>query len=507
MPCQPRLIERKPLACPGPTSTIAPREPPLVFSSTLFLLLFLPVTLGLCLASPARLRNGLLLLASLLYYAWGESRFLPIVVTSVVLNHIFGLLAERFEGPSSRRAVIALAVAFNLGLLGYFKYATFFATSVNQAAAAVFHVGPLLSVRPIELPLGISFFTFHALSYVIDIHRRQVPAQRNLSLLALYVLFFPQLVAGPIVRYHEICDQLTHRQISVEGLSYGVQRFIVGLAKKMLIANSVAGIADGIFALPTNQLTAPLAWLGAIAYALQIYFDFSGYSDMAIGLASMFGFRFPENFNHPYVAQSITNFWRRWHMSLSRWFRDYLYIPLGGNRVGTRRVYFNLIVVFLLCGLWHGASWNFVVWGLLHGLFLVIERMGLAGLLQQRAWWPLRHAYCLIVIVVTWVFFRAPTLPAALGMLRAMFGAGHTSGFVEQPAIFLDHQGVLALVAGVVGSTPWLRVLAQRRATATRSSSTAAWEMGRVLALTALLVASAMRLSSGTYNPFIYFRF
>jgi len=475
-----------------------------VFSSTIFLFLFLPLVLGLYFLVRPGLRNGVLLLASLTYYAWGESKFLRLVLFSILGNYLFGLTIQALRSPRLRQLVLACAVVTNIGLLVWFKYVNFLSQSLDDLLRLL-HSKHDFQLAPVTLPLGISFFTFHALSYVVDIYRRDAVAQKNLPRLGLYILFFPQLIAGPIVRYHEICDQLEEREIDSLDLSLGIERFIVGLAKKMLIANSAAEIADAIFGLAGSDLTAPLAWLGVSAYAIQVYFDFSGYSDMAIGLARMFGFRFPENFNYPYVSQSMTEFWRRWHMSLSRWFRDYLYIPLGGNRSSGARTYFNLVTVFLLCGLWHGASWNFVIWGALHGLFLVIERLGLLRLLQ-RTWPPVRHAYCLSIILITWVFFRAPTLSVVEAFLRAMMGKGTGAGVLFRATNYLDHERLLALAAGVLGATPlvgWFR----RFQLEPGRLRAALFDLGRLTALLALALASAMRLSSGTYNPFIYFRF
>src|SRR6185436_9027443 len=309
--------------------------------------------------------------------------------------------------------------AVNLASLAFFKYAGFLAANLNALLGAT-GLGAV-PVPAVVLPIGISFFTFHAISYVVDVYRRDAVAQKGPVEAALYLLLFPQLIAGPIIRYRDIAAQLTARVVDLDGFATGVRRFVVGLGKKMLIANIVAVPADRLFALPAGELTAAHAWLAASCYTLQIYFDFSGYSDMAIGLAQLFGFRFKENFNYPYVSQSIQEFWRRWHISLSAWFRDYLYVPLGGNRVAPGRVYLNLVTVFFLCGLWHGASWTFVVWGLYHGAFLVLERLGLAAWLGRmpRA---LRHVYALLVVMVGWVFFRAESLSAAAGLLQAMAG-------------------------------------------------------------------------------------
>lgn len=463
------------------------------------------MVLGLYFSLRIELRNGVLLLASLAYYAWGESKFVPIALTSIVSNYALGLGIQSLRRPLLQKLLLAVAVGLNMGLLLWFKYANFTVTSVNDLLALVHvHRAPI-ALPPIALPLGISFFTFHALSYVIDIYRRQAVAQKNLLLLSLYILFFPQLIAGPIVRYHEIADQLALRRVSLADFATGIERFVVGLAKKMLIANSAAGVADAIFALPVGELTASIAWLGVLAYALQVYFDFSGYSDMAIGLARLFGFRFPENFAYPYVARSMTEFWRRWHLSLSRWFRDYLYVPLGGNRRGRLRTYLNLATVFLLCGLWHGASWNFAIWGALHGSFLIIERLGLARLLD-RVWSPLRHGYTLLVILVTWVFFRAPTLVSASAFLHAMLGAGKGAGVLYRAVDYVDHERLIALGVGLVGATPavaWLGRRFPQRGLVQRS----VFDLGKLCALAVMALVSAMRLSSGTYNPFIYFRF
>jgi alginate O-acetyltransferase complex protein AlgI len=340
-----------------------------VFAEPAFLFLFLPALLILYQLVPPRGRNLLLVLASLLFYAVGEWRFLPILLASVALNYWIALGIDRTRGTPAARIWLTVGVASDLALLFYFKY---FGFLLNQASYLFIDFPTEIPVP--ALPLGISFFTFHKISYKVDVYRGVCAVRRNPLDLALYILLFPQLIAGPIIRYHEIADQLLRRIVTREGFAEGVRRFVVGLGKKMLVANVVARPADAIFGLPSHELTPGLAWLGLACYTLQIYFDFSGYSDMAIGLGRMFGFRFPENFHYPYVALSITDFWRRWHLSLSRWFRDYLYIPLGGNRCSPRRLYANLLTVFFLCGIWHGANWTFIAWGLFHGLFLVLER-------------------------------------------------------------------------------------------------------------------------------------
>ncbi len=476
----------------------------MVFSSPIFLFLFLPVTLAVYFALPWRWRNTWLLGTSLVFYGWGEPKFVAVMLASIVTNFLLALWIDCFPDPRRRRLPLAAAVIVNIGLLATFKYADFVVGNLNSVLAEL-HLQPL-RLPDIALPIGISFFTFHALSYVIDVYRRKVPVQRNPFNIGLYIALFSQLIAGPIIRYHDVARQLEERSITRADFAYGVERFIIGLGKKVLIANSLAGPADLIFSIPGDQLTLPVAWLGLACYTLQIYFDFSGYSDMAIGLGRMFGFHFLENFNYPYIAQSMTEFWRRWHISLSNWFRDYLYIPLGGNRVAPWRVYLNLVIVFFLCGLWHGASWTFVFWGLFHGAFLVSERMGLTR--RMAAWRaPLRHAYLILVVMVSWVFFRSTTLSDAWGFLAAMTGMSPASGLEHPLALYADAQTLLALTTGAIGSAPVMPMV--RR-----------WLEGfpgpvidigasgiRLAAMASILMASAMLLAAGTYNPFIYFRF
>ncbi|GIK85347.1 MAG: alginate regulatory protein [Betaproteobacteria bacterium] len=476
----------------------------MVFSSAIFLFLFLPVTLAGYFLLPRRLRNLWLLGASLVFYAWGEPRFVVVMLGSIAFNFLLALWIARADATGARRRLLAVAVAGNLGLLAVFKYADFLTANVNAALAAA--GAQPLPLPGIALPIGISFFTFQALSYVIDVYRREVAVQRNPLDLGLYIALFPQLIAGPIVRYHDVAAQIAERSVTRAGFAYGVQRFVIGLGKKVLIANTLAVQADLVFSIPPDQLTASVAWFGLVCYTLQIYFDFSGYSDMAIGLGHMLGFRFLENFSHPYVAQSVTEFWRRWHISLSTWFRDYLYVPLGGNRVSAPRVYRNLFIVFLLCGLWHGASWTFVAWGMMHGLALVLERMGLARLLQR---WPaaLRHAYVLLFVMLAWVFFRADTFGDAAGFLRAMAGASPATGLEHSLAMLVDVPTLLALLAGIVGSAPVLSALRSNVDRLRPGMAQATAGVLGVAALSAILFACSLLIAAGTYNPFIYFRF
>jgi alginate O-acetyltransferase complex protein AlgI len=485
----------------------------MVFSAPMFLFLFLPAALAIHAILPSSLRNLFLLAGSLWFYAWGEKGYIVVLVASVALNYGNGLLVEWLQPPRVRGWGIGFAVAVNLALLAYFKYANFLVDNLNPVLFGL-HL-PQLALGPVHLPLGISFFTFHALSYVIDVYRREVPALRNPIDFALYIAFFPQSIAGPIVRYHDLAAQLVQRTITHAGWTSGASQFIFGLAKKMLIANTLAVPADAIFGLPAAALTCSLAWLGAICYTLQIYFDFSGYSDMAIGVARLFGFEFKANFDYPYAARSVTEFWRRWHISLSSWFRDYLYIPLGGNRHGTPRTYFNLVAVFFLCGLWHGANWTFVMWGLYHGAFLVLERMGLGERIEGQ---PslVRRGYLLLVVLIGWVFFRSATFGSAMAMLRGMAGLADASATTYLAAVYLQPDVVLALIAGIIfaGPTlPWLRQLHRRMTLAAAGrrwlgqSIEAAAALATVASQALLLCGSAMLLAANTYNPFIYFRF
>ena len=480
----------------------------MLFSSTVFLFGFLPVLLLLHLALRSlAARNALLLVASLCFYAWGETGWVLLLLVCAVQSYCFGLWIERRR---ESRLPVSLAVASNLALLVGFKYANFLVDNLRPLLAPLGLALPELA--PLHLPIGISFFTFQAITYVVDLRRGDAPLQRNPLRVALYVSLFPQLIAGPIVRYRQVAHQLAERRATREDVAAGARRFVVGLGKKVLLANTLAVPADRIFALPPGELPAAVAWLGALCYGLQIYFDFSGYTDMAIGLGRIFGFRFPENFRHPYVSRSIREFWRRWHMTLSSWFRDYVYIPLGGSRHGAARTTANLLLVFVLCGFWHGASWTFLVWGLLHGAFLVAERAGGERILARLPA-GIRVAYTLLVVSFAWVVFRADTLAQALGYWAAMLtpsgdGSPHTI------ALFLDARVALALAVGVLGATPWLPVLEDRlarKAARAGESSLArlewAWSSARWLVCNALLAACAMSLVSGTHNPFIYFRF
>ncbi|KJR96998.1 MAG: alginate O-acetyltransferase [Desulfobulbaceae bacterium BRH_c16a] len=482
----------------------------MVFSSITFLFFFLPAVLAITFCS-GKWKNPALLLASLLFYAWGEGIYLLVMIGSIVMNFTCGRLMRRgtsSENPS--RTVLLLAIIGNFALLGFFKYANFIAENLNTLLVQV-HL-PSIELGAVHLPIGISFFTFQAVSYLIDVYRGKVQAQTSLIRLGLYISLFPQLIAGPIVRYHDIATSLAKRKVDMADFSAGVQRFLLGLSKKVLLANPLAFTADKIFALPQSDLTSPLAWLGAICYTLQIYYDFSGYSDMAIGLGRMFGFRFLENFNYPYISGSIREFWRRWHISLSSWFRDYLYIPLGGSRRGKLRTYLNLLIVFLLCGLWHGASWTFVCWGLYHGFFLVIERTRLGSALDLL-WRPLRYSLTLCIIVVGWVIFRSDSIGFAFSYLGIMFGAAEETGRLSL-SMYTNQKLIFELTMAVIFAVPVLPALRKlhdrligRCSTSTAFSLEAFLAIGRLSVLAVLSYFSAISLAAGVYNPFIYFRF
>ncbi len=477
----------------------------MVFSSEIFLFVFLPATLVLYFLCPnAGAKNALLVLVSVVFYFWGGAEFVALILGLALANYGFGLaLAALPGGPTlERRLVLAAALVVDVGVLAFFKYSGFIASNLALFTGA--HPGANAGLTRLALPLGISFFTFHAVSYIVDVFRRTSQARRNPLEVVLYFTFFAQLIAGPIIRYKDVAEQLARRVVDAPGFAYGIRRFIVGLGKKVLIANTLGACVDRVFATPPQHVAQPLAWFALAAYTLQIYFDFSGYSDMAIGMARMFGFRFLENFNFPYISCSLREFWQRWHISLSRWFRDYLYVPLGGNRVQPWRVYVNLTIVFLLCGLWHGADWTFVAWGMIHGLFLVLER---TGLMRPITGTPIvRHVYVLAVVMFAWVFFRAESLSYAFGYLRALVRSSPAPGV--RLSDVADHETLVVFAVGCVLATP----VCSRWIEAALNDGT--WRQRIILgaaalpaALAAIFLASVAKIVAGTYNPFIYFRF
>lgn len=473
----------------------------MVFSSLTFICVFLPVVFLLSLAIPhMKAKNVVLSVASLLFYAYGEPVFVVLMIASTIVNYAFGRVLGRFESPDGRdaarrKAAVAVAVVLNLCFLGFFKYAGMFTTTVNDV------FGTAIPVPDIALPIGISFYTFQAMSYMIDVYRGDVASQRSYLNVLLYISFFPQLIAGPIIKYHDIEDQLDRRTVTLAGVASGFRRFCVGLAKKVLIANTMAVAVDSVFGASPDEINVAVAWIGAIAYVAQIYFDFSGYSDMAIGMARMFGFTYKENFDHPYVSTTVKEFWRRWHISLSTWFKEYLYIPLGGNRKGRARTAANKIVVFFCCGLWHGAAWTFVAWGLIHGFFLLLEEYLPIRKLPK----PIGWLYTFLVVTFAFVLFRAESFDQGLLMMQQMVTGFH----FDHASVSLAMQQltplfVATLVVAAVAATPVKDALARRIEASPRKD---AWDAAGCLFCFVLFVASFLALTSGGYNPFIYFRF
>ena len=464
----------------------------MLFSSIPFLYYFLPMVLGVYFVCPRRFRNGVLLAASLVFYAWGEPEFVWFMLLSIAQGYGFGLLAERWKNdPKRKNLPLAASLCISLGLLGWCKYAGFFAQNLRQLT------GWDIPVIRVALPIGISFYTFQIISYVVDVWRGTVPAQKNLIDLAAYIAMFPQLIAGPIVRYADVREQLNTRRTTGQDLAAGLSRFVAGLSKKVLLANTLYALVTQFKA--AEQRTVLFCWLYALAYVLHLYFDFSGYSDMAIGLGRIFGFHFPENFQYPYISRSITEFWRRWHISLGTWFRDYVYIPLGGNRVPRARWVLNLAVVWALTGMWHGAAWNFVAWGLLFAVLLLAEKLWLGEWLHRHP--ALGHFYVLAAVLASFVLFDADSVAGALGVLAGMAGLAGLPAADALSLYCLRSYAVLLLAA--VGSTPWPQKLWQRLA------GRAPWlcaVLGPV-GLAVLLVLDTAFLVDGSFNPFLYFRF
>ena len=470
-----------------------------------FLFVFLPLVIALYYLCRRELRNYILLAASVIFYAWGEPKYFLVMMLVVAVNYFCALLMDRFR--SWRKLFITLAILTNFGVLGYFKYTNFLIENLNL----LFHN----AIDPIQvvMPIGISFYIFQSVSYLIDVYRGETPAQRDFYKLFLYIALFPQLIAGPIVKYHDVADQIDHREFQFEHFAYGIKRFIIGLAKKMLIANVMGAVADRIFEANGFHYPCWMTWVGALAYTFQIYYDFSGYSDMAIGLGAIFGFRFLENFNYPYISRTITEFWRRWHISLSTWFKEYLYIPLGGNRVSKGRNLFNLFVVFVATGVWHGASWNFVVWGLWHGFFIILEK--LSSLPKKELKVPAKilcHIYTLLVVVIGWVMFRADTLSDAWIYLKRMFAINTESQVLVHWMMYLTYEEISVFAIAFICSFPLFRNLISAPAEGESDSQFADRQkiyqvIPANLWLMVLFVLAVMRIATSTYNPFIYFRF
>ncbi|MDE7225777.1 MAG: MBOAT family protein [Ruminococcus sp.] len=469
----------------------------MVFSSPVFLFVFLTAVYVLyCIVPSIKAKNVILLLFSLLFYTYGEPKAVLIMILSIVMNYVFGLAVGKEN--KGRKIILCISVISNLIILGIFKYAGFGAEMLNKL--------PFLSVSipAISLPIGISFYTFQAMSYVIDAYKNPEYVQKNPFKVALYITFFPQLVAGPIVKYYDFAGQIDKRTSTPQQTAEGIKRFIFGLSKKMLIANTMAFVADTVYSLDTSELSVPLAWLGALSYLFQIYFDFSGYSDMAIGLGHMFGFTFRENFNYPYISQSMQEFWRRWHISVSTWFKEYLYIPLGGNRKGKIRTALNKLAVFFCTGLWHGASLNFIVWGLINGIFMMFESY---RIIKPEKWLrPFRHVYAMFVTVTAFVFFRADNLESACRFIGHMF---MPSGDSVQNAIFfqlLDPEYIVMFIIAVIFSVPVIPAI-RNKSESPGGKTALVYETVSYGISFVFLILCILSVSSASYNPFIYFRF
>lgn len=475
----------------------------MLFTSPIFLFLFLPLFLLIYYVSPEKLKNVMLLIFSLLFYWWGENKIVLVMLFSAMVDFSCGILIAK----GFRRFTLAISILVNLGLLGFFKYYNFaFENYVSALDFLGLSNSGLESAPNIVLPIGISFYTFQTMSYTIDVYRGNAKASRNFIDFATYVTMFPQLVAGPIVRYIDIQSQLRDKSLSLNNFSLGAGRFIVGLSKKMLIANPCGALADNVFLNNISDLSTGWAWIGILAYAFQIYYDFSGYSDMAIGLGKMLGFDFLENFNFPYVAKSVQEFWRRWHISLSTWFRDYLYISIGGNRQGSTRTYLNLTIVFVATGLWHGASWNFVVWGLFHGAFLVIERLGFSRLLHMVPN-TIQRAYLILVVLVGWVFFRVENLEIAIDYILVLFIPQQGSEAVNSYLSFFHFtiESLIIFCIAMIGSS---QTIVRKVENAIFGENPGIWNYGVVAgSLLTMLLICLFYIASESHNPFIYFRF
>lgn len=466
----------------------------MVFSSTIFLCVYLPLVLLGYYICPKKGRNLFLLIVSLVFYAWGEPKYVFLMIFSILVNYIFGRLMDKHRENKKRlKLMLVLSVVIDIGLLSVFKYTDFIITNVNAIFGANF------DLLNIALPIGISFYTFQAMSYTIDVYRNDVRVQKNLIDFGMYITMFPQLIAGPIVRYADVQDQLAERSVTTADFSEGVMRFVVGLGKKVLLANQMGAVWSDIYALG-GDVSALMAWTGAIAYTFQIYFDFSGYSDMAIGLGRMFGFKFPENFRYPYQSVSITDFWRRWHITLSTWFKEYLYIPLGGNRRGLARQALNLLIVWSLTGFWHGAGWNFVMWGLYYFVILFIEKLFLLKALDKLPKF-FRHVYALVLIIIGWVIFASDDVSVLLPYLGSMFGANGAIGGMDVYTLLTK---AVLLIICCIASTELPKKLFLSAAGAMNEK--AAFTLKSVLMI-ALLALSMILLIGDSYNPFLYFRF
>lgn len=465
----------------------------MVFSSSIFLWLFLPVVFVLNYFIQPKYSNAFLLLASLVFYAWGEPYLVFLMMISIVVNWIVGKGIERYR--SFGRVILIAGVIFNLSILGYYKYAAFGVSIVNSVLGK-----EVMPVPDIALPIGISFFTFQAISYIADVYKGETGAQARLINVALYISFFPQLIAGPIVKYRDINRQIENRRMTSEGIAIGFRRFIYGLAKKVLLSNVLGKTADTLFAMDMGTINSKMAWCASLLYTFQIYYDFSGYSDMAIGLGKMFGFDIPENFNYPYLAKTVGEFWRKWHISLGSWFREYVYIPLGGNRKGSIRTYINLGIVFFLTGLWHGANYTFIIWGLYHGFFSIIERKGLQKILDKSK--VISHVYLLFVVNLGWVIFRIDNLKDGLFFIRKMLMPWmYTGGEYASLWKYANGMTIFVLCCSVLGMGVIQKYMPEKIRKAWKFS------LPEFVYCSLLLLACIAAMAGNTYNPFIYFNF
>lgn len=467
----------------------------MLFSSQVFLYFFLPITLIVYYLSPKRFRNFILLIASLIFYAWGEPVYILIMLFSTIFNYVTGLLIDKFQKKNQHKyakIVLIVSVVGNLAILGFFKYSDFLISNINS----LFNLN--ISLLAIALPIGISFYTFQTMSYTIDVYKQNVKAQKNFISFATYVTLFPQLIAGPIVKYRDVSESLENRKENITDFSEGIKCFIIGLFKKVMIANNVGFIWESIHSLPYSEISLSLAWFGAICYSLQIYYDFSGYSDMAIGLGKMFGFHFLENFNYPYIAKSITDFWRRWHISLSSWFKEYVYIPLGGSRKTIARTVINLLIVWFLTGLWHGASWNFVVWGLYFGVLLIIEKFVLKKVLDKMPSY-IGHLYTLFFVIISWVIFACPTLEDGLNYISIMFNFNNE--IISTESIYLISTHFVLFIIAIIGCTPIFKKIKEKL------KNNKIFMIIEIIICLVLFFISLSFLVGSTYNPFLYFRF
>ncbi len=466
----------------------------MLFSSLSFLYYFLPIVLLLYYIAPKSLKNSVLLVASLVFYAWGEPRFVFLMIGTVLINYVLGLLIEKFRGKALSKFFLILSLVCSLGALGYFKYADFFIENFSRLT------GISANLLNLALPIGISFYTFQILSYTIDVYRGKVAAQKNPITLGAYIALFPQLIAGPIVRYSDVEKQLRERTHSFSKFSEGIRRFIIGLSKKIILANTLGELCSSLNLIGEKSVL--LFWLYAICYMLQVYFDFSGYSDMAIGLGKMLGFDFCENFNYPFISKSLSEFWRRWHISLGSWFRDYVYFPMGGSRVGKPRLFLNLFTVWFLTGFWHGAEWNFIIWGLFFCFFLILEKSFLAKLLGKAK--SFAHVYTLFFIAISFMIFGADDLAGALSNVGGLFGAGGIP-FASANLLFHARNFAAVIIISVIAATPLLTSLIGRLRKSKKLDNIIGFIEIPVLALL-LLIATAY-LVDGSFNPFLYFRF